>query len=239
MTVAISSETLEGLRGFDTATLFNAVRAAMGGGPEGEGLEAKGGVPVNYTDASMRCLLPDLGTAVGYAVTFEIAPNDVETPSLPWAGYYDYVEQAAGPLIAVMKDVDKRPGRGALTGDAMIAQLKLLGVCGVVADGSVRDVVGIRRVGVPIWATGQVPGHGLFHLVSYGKPVVASDLPIDSGDLLVADLDGVVKIPADMDPARVLALAEGIRSQEEGLHAEYVRPGATLSSVRDYMARHF
>lgn len=246
MSVRTDAATLEGLREFDTATLFNAIRRALGGGPEGEGLEAIGGVPVNYTDQSIRCLLPEFGTAVGYAVTFEVAPNyvgperaAVGDQAEKWAGYYDYVERTPGPLIAVMKDVDERPGRGAITGDAMVAQLKLLGVVGVVADASVRDVAGIRRVGVPIWATGQVSGHGLFHLVDYDRPVVAADLPIDPGDLLVADADGVLKFPAGVDPAEVLEIARGIRVQEEGLHAEYARPGATLASVREYMARHF
>lgn len=61
---------------YDTAMVFNAVRTLLGGGPEGEGLEHIGGVPINYPDQTLRSMLPDLGCAVGHATTCEVTTND-------------------------------------------------------------------------------------------------------------------------------------------------------------------
>ena len=60
-------DVLTAIADFDTPSVFNAVRTLLGGGPEGEGLEHEGGVPVNYTDHTMKAMLPELGMAVGYA----------------------------------------------------------------------------------------------------------------------------------------------------------------------------
>jgi 4-hydroxy-4-methyl-2-oxoglutarate aldolase len=100
MTQPVDPETLAGLREFDSATIFNA-------------LVKKGGLPnEEYTDHTIRCLLPELGNVIGYAVTAEVTTNDADSAALDWMDYYAYVEQNSGPLITVMKDVDARPGRG-------------------------------------------------------------------------------------------------------------------------------
>lgn len=235
----IPHETLSAIAGFDTPSVFNTVRTLLGGGPEGEGLKGRGGVPINYTDETMRCQLPQLGMAVGYAVTCEVTTNDEDSPELPWADYYDYLEATPGPTIAVIKDVDSRPGRGAALGDVMASMHKMLGVTGIVVDGTIRDLGGLERAGLPVWATGRVSGHGLFHLVRIDVPVTAADLHIAPGDLLAADVDGVVSIPDQIDLDQLLIELKAIREREDGLNLEFARSGATLSSVRAHLAEHF
>ena len=74
---------------------------------------------------------------------------------VPWDEYHEALEQASSPIIAVMKDVDSRPGRGAAFGDDMAGRYNALGVVGVIVEGSVRDLDGmIRKVGMPIWGSG-------------------------------------------------------------------------------------
>jgi len=104
---------------------------------------------------------------VGYAFTSEWDPSRTTAQSVPWESYYLSLGETPSPLIAVMKDVDSRPGRGATFGDNMAAIHKMAGVVGVVVDGTVRDIEGIERVGMPVWATGQVPGHGVYNLVRF------------------------------------------------------------------------
>ena len=72
------------------------------------------------------------------------------------------LQATEGPLVAVFKDVDSHPGRGASFGDGMARQHRQNGVVGAVVEGTVRDLAGIRRVGLPILAWGKVPGHGQF-----------------------------------------------------------------------------
>ena len=224
---------------FDTPSVFNSVRSLLGGGPEGEGLEHRGGVPVNYTDLTMRAMLPELGMAVGYATTCEVTTNNRDFPDVAWEAYYDYLDATPGPTITVIKDVGTRSGRGASIGDIMAEQHKLLGSTGMVVDGTIRDIRGLRRAGIPIWARGQVSGHGLFFTTRFDAPVTVSDLAVSPGDLLAADEDGVVKIPASIDPVDLLAELEARRRQEMALVEQYVQPGATLSMIRAFFADGF
>lgn len=224
---------------FDTPSVFNGVRSLLGGGAEGEGLEQRGGVPVNYTDLTMRAMLPELGMAVGYATTCEVTTNNRDFADLPWDAYYDYLDAAPGPTMTVIKDVGTRSGRGSSIGDIMAEQHKLLGSVGMVVDGTIRDIRGLRRAGLPIWATGQVPGHGLFFTTRFDAPISVSDLAVSPGDLLAADGDGVVKIPASIDPVDLLAELEASRRQELALVEQYLKPGATLGQIRAYFADGF
>jgi regulator of RNase E activity RraA len=227
-------DVLTEIAAFDTPSVFNAVRTLLGGGPEGEGLENRGGVPVNYTDHTMRAMLPDLGMSVGYATTCEVTTNNRDFPALPWESYYDYLEATPEPTMTVIKDVGTRPGRGSSIGDIMAEQHKLLGSKGMVVDGTVRDIRGLRRAGIPIWAWGQVSGHGLFFTTRFDAPITVADLAVNPGDLLAADTDGVVKIPHSIDPVDLLAELEAIARREEALVLEYGKPGATLAGIRDY-----
>ena len=210
------AEVLDGLKDFDSATVFNAVVEAMGGWQGSRELEGKGGQPQNYTD-------PELGSAVGYAVTLEIAPNDPDAVAMDQHDHYEMLDRTPGPLLPVVKDVDPRPGRGAALGDGDAAMRKALGATGILVEGSVRDLAGIRRSGIPVWSTaGTVPGHGVFSLVRHNAPITIAGLRMEPDDLLVADEDGCTKIPRTLDPAEVLRKAIGIRARETDFH-EFVK----------------
>jgi regulator of RNase E activity RraA len=232
-------DVLTAIATFDTPSVFNAVRSLLGGGAEGEGLEHQGGVPVNYTDHTMHAMLPELGMAVGYATTCEVTTNNRDFVDLSWDAYYDYLDATPGPTISVIKDIGTRPGRGSSIGDIMAEQHKLLGSTGMVVDGTIRDIRGLRRAGIPIWGHGQVSGHGLFFTTRFDAPITVSDLAVSPGDLLAADGDGVVKIPDSVDPAALLAELEASRRQEEALVLEYLKPGANLKAIREYFADGF
>ena len=209
-----SPEVIEGLKELDSATIFNAVVESIGGSQGGTELNEKGGVPENYTGPAIRSLLPEFGVAVGYAVTAELTTNDPDSEPIPWDGYYDIIADAEAPTIPVIKDVDSRPGRGACLGDGMAAIMKALGSSGAIIDGSVRDLAGIREVGLPAWGLGLVPGHGVFNLLRIQTSVTIAGLRILPGELLIADEDGCTKIPHGYDPAVVLETAREIRARE-------------------------
>ena len=124
-----------GLAAHDTPTVFNAMVTRFGLPNE------------EYTDHTIRCLLPELGSVIGYAATVEVTTNDPDSPAASWRDHYRHLEEAAGPHVVVMRDVDSRPGRGASFGDVMAVMHKRLGVAGVVVDGTIRDLDGIRDVG--------------------------------------------------------------------------------------------
>ncbi len=213
-------EIIAGLAQYDTATVFNALVLKLGLPNE------------EYTDHRMRCLLPGLGSAVGYAATVEVTTNDPDSPALDWLDYYAYLEAQPRPLIAVLKDVDSRPGRGASFGDGMARLHKRLGVVGVLVEGTVRDLAGIGQVGLPIWAWGTVPGHGVFQATRIGAPLTVNQLRIRPGDLLLADGDGCVRIPVE-HAADVLRLAGEVRAKEQVIFDFYTSPDFSVARMRE------
>ena len=229
------ADVLDGLKEFDTATVFNAVVESMGASQGGGELEGRGGTPRNYTGPGLTCYLPEFGTVVGYAITTEITTSDPDSPAIPWDDYYEVIEESPVPIIAVMKDVDSQAGRGATFGDGMAAQHKALGVTGVIVDGSIRDLMGIKNVGMPVWGTGLVAGHGVLNCVRVNASITVAGLRINPGELLVADLEGCVKIPEGHDPAAVLEKAREIREREAKLHTLFRDPEFTRAKLAEFL----
>lgn len=84
----------------------------------------------------------------------------------------------------------------AVAGDLVIGMARNGGAVGFVTDGCVRDLPGIRSVGLPCYCVGVTPnsparsGPG-----TVGFPVTIAGHPVASGDVIVADQDGVVVVP--------------------------------------------
>ena len=157
--------------------------------------------------------------------------NDADGSGLEWLDYYAYLESQPGPLLAVLQDVDSRPGRGASFGDGMARVHRRLGVSGVLVEGTVRDLAGIGQVGLPVWAWGTVPGHGVFRFIGFGGPVRVGQLTIHPGDLLMADGDGCVRIPVEQ-VADVLRLAGEVRAKEQAIFDFCAAPDFSVARMR-------
>lgn len=210
----ITPEILERLAYFGSATAQNA------------GVVVRGFVPesVDYTGPALQCYLPGQQRAtVGFAVTAKITTVSVPDTIIDWDVHYDQVADAPGPVMIVFEDVDG--GRGAALGDVMSHRYRALGGVGVVIEGSVRDVAGIAQVpAFGVWATGRVPGHGPNELVATACDVTVAGLAISAGDLLVADADGVTRVPLDEAEAIVRACAE-VEAKERAYHQDFAKPG--------------
>jgi 4-hydroxy-4-methyl-2-oxoglutarate aldolase len=117
----------------------------------------------------------------------------------------------------------------AVTGDLVLGMARNRGAVGFVTDGCVRDRVGLRKVGLPAWAMGVTPnsphrsGPG-----TVGHPVSLGSVPVCSGDIIVADLDGVVIVPRARVPqvlARLPAIREAEAKADEAVRQGAIRPG--------------
>ena len=108
----------------------------------------------------------------------------------------------------------------AVTGDLLLGMMKNRGVAAFVTDGFVRDLVGIRAVGLPCFAAGLTPnsparnGPG-----TVGLPVVVGGVTVGPGDIVLGDEDGVVVVPfARIDDT--LARLPAVRTAEAALDAK-------------------
>lgn len=123
-------------------------------------------------------------------------------------------------------------GDYALWGELMSTRAAALGAVGAVVDGYHRDTAGIRRRGFPVFSAGayaqdQRPRG---RVIGFRTPLTFDNGTIvDSGDILVADLDGVLAIPARHAGdivAAALAKAGAEREIEQA-----IAQGETTSSV--------
>ncbi len=93
---------------------------------------------------------------------------------------------------------------------------KRQGEAGAIVDGATRDVATARAIGYPIWARGVslITGKWRVETVAINGPVQVGGVPVNAGDLMVADDNGVCIVPRARI-AEVLARAQALSAGEE------------------------
>ena len=102
------------------------------------------------------------------------------------------------PRIAVIQDLDAATSGASTVGEVHAAILKALHCEGVITNGAVRDIPGVSRMQFPMFAPAVSVSHAYMHIVEFGAPVEIFGLPVRAGDLLYADVHGVVSIPLEI-----------------------------------------
>jgi regulator of RNase E activity RraA len=90
------------------------------------------------------------------------------------------------------------------------------GVAGLISDGVVRDRAGVRATGLPVWCRGAAAPPSLARLtfVAWQQPIGCGGVAVLPDDVVVADGDGAVVIPAAL-----LDEVVAIASEQERLEA--------------------
>jgi len=117
-----------------------------------------------------------------------------------------------------------------LFGDLMAMQAKLKKVAGVVIDGSVRDVKGIRKENLPVFCRSVVTKAG--NATRHGEmnvPVVCGGIIVNPGDWIVGDDDGVVVIPKDIVESTINIAEETFK--REAILREAIQQGKSISKL--------
>jgi len=116
-------------------------------------------------------------------------------------------------------------------GDILCARMTRRRVAGLVTDGLIRDLAGVLETGLPIWCQGAAapPSIAGLTFVNWQEPIACGGVAVFPGDLIVADQDGVVLIPA----ALVDFVVELAPEQErlEGWIMQEVLAGAPLPGL--------
>ncbi|QFU09666.1 4-hydroxy-4-methyl-2-oxoglutarate aldolase [Rhodobacteraceae bacterium THAF1] len=105
-------------------------------------------------------------------------------------------------------------------GDRFCGMMKNKGVAAFVTDGQMRDYPGIVAAGLPAWCAGLSPNSPYSNgpgKVGFGA--VVGGRQVETGDIIVADRDGVVVVPyAQIDA--VIAQLAAIQELEDTLDAK-------------------
>jgi 4-hydroxy-4-methyl-2-oxoglutarate aldolase len=150
-------------------------------------------------ESSIRAIVPGMKLC-GRALTVRCQPADNLTLHAAIA-----MAQPGDVIVADVGDFVEAGHWGEIT--TVAAQVR--GVAGLVINGGVRDVAPIQRRGFPVFARAismkatvkAVPG-------TINHPIVCGGVTVQSGDLVLADDDGVVVVQRERAEAVVAAAME-------------------------------
>jgi len=101
-------------------------------------------------------------------------------------------------------------------GDILCARMARRGVAALVTDGVVRDVAGVLATGLAVWCSGAAapPSVAGLTFVGWQQPVACGGVAVFPGDVIVADDDGAVLIPAALLDAMLAEAPEQERLED-------------------------
>lgn len=116
-------------------------------------------------------------------------------------------------------------------GDILRARMVKKAVAALVTDGVVRDAAGVLTTGLPVWCNGisAPPSVSGLTFVDWQQPVGCGGIAVYPDDIIVADGDGAVLIPAAFVD-EMLVLAPEQERLEDWIMTE-VQAGAALPGL--------
>ncbi len=125
------------------------------------------------------------------------------------------------------------PARAACRGELFSVAARARGARGTLIDGYCRDARPVTALGYPVRSRGTLPldCNGRTAVTAWRQPAVTGGLQVRPGDLVAADDDGAVAIPAGLTGQTIRrALAKAAR--EHGLR-DTPEAGSTLRAAYD------
>jgi regulator of RNase E activity RraA len=191
-----------------------------------------------YTDQSVKCVYPELGRTVGYAVTCVFGMKDPDYNRLTFMDVIDSLEKSQKPTVLIAKQIfpSDIASKSAVFGGNMTMALKSIGCVGVISDGPSRDIDEIREMKLQYMLTGFSAGHGDMAVHAINIPVSVAHMDVAPGEIIHMDENGACKFPADRLEDVVVNLEKLAKEEQKRISA--LSKAKTASDIRSVFLGH-
>lgn len=183
-------------------------------------------MPLHPLQRGMKCVGPAL-TIRSVPGREDIAPT-AYTPNTLFPGHPDDAIDAIQPGDVVVLDGQGATDEG-LFGDLLTKRMQARGAVGSVSDMGVRDSARIVEVGLPTFSRGPASPGGTVYNVDFNVPIACAGVLVCPGDIIAADDDGTLVIPAGM--AQAVAGEVVLHEDREDFIRIQLAAGATLDGL--------
>src|SRR5215471_7127126 len=177
----------------------------------------------------IRPIYPD-AQLCGTAVTVLLQPGD------NWMMHVAAEQIQEGDVVVAACTVDNTDG---FFGDLLATSYRARGAKGLIIDGGVRDVKDLTEMRFPVFSR-AVSARGTVKatLGSVNIPIVCAGAAVNPGDVIIADMDGVVVVPARIAQQAADA-AEAREANEADKREKLARGelGLDMYKMRDPLAK--
>lgn len=185
--MATDPATLDILRTVSTATLTTILLKAGF-----RNIWIRGALPIK----------PGQPRIAGPAFTLSFVPmrEDMANPATTTPAVSTRTAIEAAPSGCIMVADARGVTDAGIFGDILCSRMQMRGAAGLITDGVIRDLIGVRDTGLPVWCRGTAapPSATGLTFTAWQQPARCGGVAVFPDDIIVADEDGAVLIPRSM-----------------------------------------